>query len=163
MPALKLEADNALDTGTGYSRATHASQGGIGGSTCSGGGVYRMRCLCFVACGMGATLLYDSLALDQVPSTLIEPDTPNPALHTCVCEPKPNACIIIMERPNPNLILTVTLTLTLSLAITSMHQQQQQHRRKVRASGQGQGSGLGVRARGQGQVSGLGVRARGQG
>ena len=33
----------------------------------------ELRCLCVVACGMGATSFNDSLSLDQVPPTLIKP------------------------------------------------------------------------------------------
>ena len=57
---------------------------GIGGPTCGVGGVNRTKLLVFVACGMGATTLYNSFALDQVPPTLIKPHAWQPCLP-CMC------------------------------------------------------------------------------
>ena len=44
-------------------------QGEKRGPTCGGGGIRHTEMR--VSCGMGATSLYDSLTLDQVPPTLI--------------------------------------------------------------------------------------------
>ena len=75
-----------------------------------GGEVYDELAM-LVFCGMGATSLYDSLALDQVPPTPIKPHAWQPCLacmHACVCRNKCPPHYNPNLDPNPNpIILTL--------------------------------------------------------
>ena len=84
---------------------THAT--GQDSDPCRGDGDTQLICVCVMACGLAATSLYNSLALDQVPPIPLNcitrmPD--DPALHVCFMWGKMFGCYLknlsILPKPN---------------------------------------------------------------